>query len=246
MHFWLQQKFRNKIFKFGFPLFGKVKRVSLPDVTLVIIDCVNYERARRAFDHCLFYCEFGDAKLLTHFDSSDPGVVRIEPLRSIEAYSKFVMKDLDHYFDTDYVLVAQWDGFIWKHMLWDQEFLAYDYIGAPWPEYLTKGEQHHQHRVGNGGFSLRSKRLQKLLAEDDNIQATDNEDVVICQYQRPYLEQAGIRFPPVELAARFSCEGKLFDAFGHHGHKGLNMPLRPLWLKIYNLLHHGRFTSRVL
>lgn len=245
MQSWLQQKLRNKIFKFGFPMFGKVERLALPNVTLVVIDCVNYARAKRAFDHCRFYCDFGDAKLLTHFDVIDPFVTKISPLRSIEAYNQFVIKELDRHFDTEHVLVAQWDGFVWKHTMWEQAFLEYDYIGAPWPEHETRGEQHRQHRVGNGGFSLRSKRLQKLLAEDDNIQATDNEDVVICQYQRPYLERAGIRFPSVEQAARFSCEGKLFNAFGHHGHKGWNMPLRPLWLKIYNLLHHGRFSARI-
>lgn len=239
---WIRQKIRKKIFKHGFPLFDKVKKLELPNVTLIVIDCVNYERAKRAFEHCLFYCNFGDAKLLTHFESSDASTVKIEQIRSIDAYSKFVLKDLDRYFDTDYVLIAQWDGFIWKHGLWDQAFLEYDYIGAPWPVHLIKDEAHRQYRVGNGGFSLRSKRLQHFLAKDDSIQTTDNEDVVICQYQRPYLEQHGFRFAPVELAAKFSCEGPVFhDAFGHHGHKGFNMPLRPLWLKIYNFLHRRNF-----
>lgn len=234
---WAQKKIRKKIFKFGFPLFRKVEKLDLPNVTLIVIDCVNYERAKRALDHCLFYCNFGAAKLLTHFDSCDRSAVKIEQLRSIEAYSKFVLKDLDRYFDTDYVLVAQWDGFVWKPALWDKAFLKYDYIGAPWPIHLTKGEAHRNHRVGNGGFSLRSKRLQHFLANDERIQATDNEDVVICQYQRPYLEQNGFRFAPVELAEKFSCEGELKDAFGHHGHQGLNMPLSQQWLKIYHVLY---------
>ena len=107
---WAQKKIRKKIFKFGFPLFRKVEKLDLPNVTLIVIDCVNYERAKRALDHCLFYCNFGAAKLLTHFDSCDRSAVKIEQLRSIEAYSKFVLKDLDRYFDTDYALVAQWDG----------------------------------------------------------------------------------------------------------------------------------------
>lgn len=241
---WLQQKLRNKQFKFGFPLFGKVNRVPLPQVTLVVIDCVNYERARRAFDHCRFYCEFGAAKLLTHFTSDDPDVVQISPLRSIDEYSRFVVKDLHRYIDTEHVLVAQWDGFVWKYRMWDPAFLAYDYVGAPWPAHLTRSEAHREHRVGNGGFSLRSRRLQQFLAEDLSVEVNDNEDVVICQYLRPSLERAGFRFAPVELAARFSCEGRLEDAFGHHGHRGWNMPLHPLWLKIYHLLHHGRFSVR--
>lgn len=241
----IRQKLLNRRFKFGFPLLGKVTRTSLPQVTLVVVDCVDYQRARRAFDHCLFYCDFGAAKLLTHFESDDPHVVKIEPIRSIDAYSHFMVKELHRYVDTEFVLVAQWDGFVWQHRMWDPAFLDYDYIGAPWPAHLTRGEQHRNHRVGNGGFSLRSRKLQQFLAEDPRVEVTDNEDVVICQFLRPLLEQAGFRFAPVDLAARFSCEGRLQRAFGHHGHQGWNMPLRPLWLKLYNLLHHGRFDARV-
>jgi hypothetical protein len=79
------------------------------------------------------------------------------------------------------VLVAQWDGFVWQHRMWDPAFLDYDYIGAPWPAHLTRGEQHRNHRVGNGGFSLRSRKLQQFLAEDPRVEVTDNEDVVICR-----------------------------------------------------------------
>jgi hypothetical protein len=240
-----KQKITKKLFKFGFPLFGRVRKSSLPEVTLIVIDCVNYERARRAFDHCRFYCDFGAAKLLTHFDVADECVEKIEPLRSISAYSKFMLKDLARHFDTKYVLVAQWDGFVWRNNLWDQAFLDYDYIGAPWPAQITRGEAHRAHLVGNGGFSLRSKRLQEFLANDAGIDAIDNEDVVICQFKRTYLEQAGFRFAPVELAAKFSCEGELKNTFGQHGRNGFNMPVRPLWLKFYNLIHHGRFVNKI-
>lgn len=130
---------------------------NLPTVTLIIADCVEYDRARLSFDHCRAACNFGDAKLLTHFDAQDPNVVKIPQIKSIEEYSHFMIKDLANYFDTQHVLVAQWDGFVWKPELWDNKFLQYDYIGAPWPESLLfKGVPKH-FNVGNGDFLLGAK-----------------------------------------------------------------------------------------
>jgi hypothetical protein len=94
--------------------------------------------------------------------------------------------------------VVQWDGFITDPTRWDPRFLEYDYIGAPWPD--------QDPAVGNGGFSLRSRRLVDALAAMDTPEVHP-EDHRICQLYRPQLEaDFGIRFAPVELAARFSWE----------------------------------------
>ena len=78
------------------------------------------------------------------------------------------------------------------------DFLAWDYIGAPWV-YKNRPSE-----VGNGGFSLRSRAL---------LQATmslpwdghEPEDAAICRTMRPQLEsQFGLKFAPLNLAARFS------------------------------------------
>lgn len=189
----------------------------LPSVTLIITDCVDYVRARESFDHNLSVCSFGDAKLLTHLDVDDERVVRIPKLDSIEAYSRFMLRDLSAYFDTEHVLVAQWDGFIWNENLWDDEFLNYDYIGAPWPSGLLSRGVPKGFNVGNGGFSLRSKRLQEFLRTDEYLLWHKNEDVVISQINRAYLEAMGFTFAPLELAKRFSWENlKMEPAFGVH------------------------------
>lgn len=189
----------------------------LPSVTLLVADCVDYERAKLAFDHCRHSCDFGQAKLLTHFDVQDPFVVKIPQIKSIEEYSTFMIKDLASYVETDHVLVAQWDGFVWKPELWEDEFLKYDYIGAPWPEtVLFKGAPKH-FNVGNGGFSLRSKRLQDFLQKDPNITLHRAEDVAICQLNRAYLEAKGFTFAPFDVAKRFSWEClEMSPAFGAH------------------------------
>lgn len=244
----LKKLIRKVRFKLGFPLpIWKIERIPLPSVTLVVIDCVDYARAKRAFDHCRFYCNFGAVKLLTHFDVDDEFIVKIHKLNSIEAYNDFVLKKLAHYFDTEHVLIAQWDGYVWQSQLWDPEFLKYDYIGAPWTPDQTKDEAYKSYLVGNGGFSIRSKRLQEFLMNDSSIVANDSEDVVICQYGRQYLEQNGFRFAPLSLATKFSSE-RYENAFGTHNiwHLVLNKPLRPLWIKIYNFIHYGLFTDQVV
>ena len=57
------------------------------------------------------------------------------------------------------MLIIQHDGFILNHKAWDNEFLNYDYIGAP---VYWMGNKLIE--VGNGGFSLRSKKLLKIIA----------------------------------------------------------------------------------
>jgi hypothetical protein len=108
---------------------------------------------------------------------------------------------------------VQWDGFVLHPDAWDDEFLEYDYIGAPWP--------HHpiEQAVGNGGFSLRSRRLFEAM-QDINFVPSHPEDLCICHHNRTMLENRfGIRFAPLDLAERFSYERARprERTFGFHG-----------------------------
>jgi hypothetical protein len=190
---------------------------NLPTVTLIVIDCINYDRAKLSLDHCRNSANFGAVKLLTHFDVNDNVAVKIEKINSISEYSNFVIRKLSDYFDTQHVLIAQWDGFIWNADLWDNRFLQYDYIGAPWPENILHPGAPKHFNVGNGGFSLRSKNLQEFLKNDKNLTMHHAEDVAICQLNRAYLEAKGFTFAPLDLARKFSWE--YYDqqnAFGVH------------------------------
>jgi hypothetical protein len=84
----------------------------------------------------------------------------------------FVLHELHHYIDSDFVLLVEWDGYIINPTAWTNEFLNFDYIGAVW------GHHKDGFRVGNGGFSLRSRKLllatreipfDEELAEDELI-----------------------------------------------------------------------------
>ena len=195
-----------------------MNKLQLPTVTLIIIDCVDVERAKRSFLHCTSLIDFADAKLLTHEDHPESFIQKIEKLNSISEYSNFIIRKLDSHFDTQHVLVAQWDGFVRYPQMWDNRFLQFDYIGAPWPDNLIQRGIPLHFNVGNGGFSLRSKRLQNLLSKDMNLIHTTAEDVTIAQYNRAYLESKGIQYAPLDIADKFSWEfyGPDHMTFGVH------------------------------
>jgi len=162
--------------------------------------------------------EFGDALLITHAPPTGPlpENLRLEVTKEIEsreAYSLYLQTKLTNSIFTKFALIIQWDGYVLNPSTWSEEFLEYDYIGAPWPQFVSPLS------VGNGGFSLRSKRLLEVCAEPD-FRATHPEDLSICHYNRAMLEQKyGIRFAPESVAARFSYErSKPTSAtFGFHG-----------------------------
>lgn len=128
-----------------------------------------------------------------------------------------MVKDLYKYVDTDYVLIIQSDGYVKNPTAWMDEWLSYDYIGATW-------WYNDKFNVGNGGFSLRSRKLLQILATDRNIVRTHPEDHHICRtYGRYLTKKCGIRFAPDEVAKKFSIEGykqkdKTYSGqFGFHG-----------------------------
>lgn len=140
--------------------------------------------------------EYGAVKLFTD-----------RPMYSKSDYSLFIMRELYKHIETSHMLIIQADGFVLNAESWKDEWLQYDYIGASWCYTDGIGS------VGNGGFSLRSKRLMEIVATDKNIIPLASphneilEDHCICRIYRKYLEdEYRIKFAPVEVADRFSIE----------------------------------------
>lgn len=119
---------------------------------------------------------------------------KIKPM-SKDEYSKFILENLFEETDRNHVLIVQQDGFILFPELWDGSWLRFDYIGAPWPFYPY---------VGNGGFSLRSRKLLEITK--GLYQQGENEDTTICVRNRKALEMRGIVFAPANIAEIFSQE----------------------------------------
>src|SRR5690349_21024666 len=150
--------------------------VDLPDVTLIAIDTANHALAVRALARSRSEIRFARTLFLT--DEMPAGteipdgieLVPIQPLATRDAYSAFVLKDLVSYLTTSHALLVQWDGYVINPLAWEHSFLACDYIGAKW-FWQPEGQ-----RVGNGGFSLRSRKLLEALG-DPRIALVDNEDL---------------------------------------------------------------------
>lgn len=195
------------------------KRRRLDRTTLCAVDCLNPELTIPALQRSMSSCAFDSIKLLTdkHVSAQGIEVVPIAPITTLQEYSRFMVKQLVNYIDTDHVLLIQWDGFICGPERWEESFLLYDYIGARWPPEVIA--DHPQQAVGNGGFSLRSRALLEAL-QDPKIVFVHPEDAIICRRYRPYLEQRyDIVFADDATADRFSSEHCALDqpTFGFHG-----------------------------
>ncbi|QNM83790.1 hypothetical protein H8M03_05575 [Sphingomonas sabuli] len=192
-------------------------RLALPEVTLCAATSVNIEATLAALVSSMEQVVFGKVLIFTHQPPRDlpEGIdfVAIPRLGSSAEYSSFILEGLGQHIETPHCLVVQWDGFVLDAAHWDPDFLTYDYIGAPWPQF---GDGHD---VGNGGFSLRSQRLFDAC-RDPAFDATLAEDVAIGRVNRHLLEQDhGIRIAARSVAARFSFERGEPDGptFGFHG-----------------------------
>jgi hypothetical protein len=192
------------------------KRIKLPQVTLCAVTSVNVAATLRALEACLEQVAFADCLLLSDRlllpSNSEIRVIQIASLKSASAYSEFLMHELVDYVATSHCLIAQWDGHILDAQRWQPEFLEYDYIGASWPQFDDG------HDVGNGGFSLRSRRLMELCRDPDFV-PHHPEDVAIGRTNRKWLEEQGMRFASKELADLFAAErvGDPRTTFGYHG-----------------------------
>lgn len=174
----------------------------LNNVTICAIDCKHPELAKAAIKRSQRQIQFADELFIDHHS-----------INSIQAYNKFVIQELHKYIKTDYVLMVQWDGWVINSKAWQNKFLDYDYIGAVWP-FHPRGV-----RVGNGGFSLRSKKLLELCADYKFVFDDYPEDLLICHVNRDFLVSNGIKFAPEEVARYFSYERELsnIETFGFHG-----------------------------
>jgi hypothetical protein len=223
----------------------------LTNVDIVTINCTKPSDGLKAIKHCMKNFKFGRAIMITHEDVSDPDVeiFKINKLNSVDEYNDYVLR-LKEYVNNDYVLVVQDDGFIVNPNNWDDNFLSYDYIGAPWSSnedtnwIELQNETIKQHlydtlgrnRVGNGGFSLRSKKFIEYSAQFTTCNGM-GEDAFLNVVNYDKAVEAGILYPTFELAKKFSYENDLINDkirnpdrvmfnrehhFGFHGHNFIN------------------------
>jgi hypothetical protein len=101
------------------------------------------------------------------------------------------------------VISCQTDGYPYNPAAWEAAFLDYDYIGPPWPQRLVAGATGLT--VGSSGCCLRTRQFIEACGKLP-YEVGMNDDVWMCQRQRSALEGLGMKFAPVEVAARFAVE----------------------------------------
>ena len=170
-----------------------------------------------AMERCVRQIKFSSVLLLTDVPlAKKPDWLETRLIRRLNSsadYSRFMLEDLVDHIQTNHVLLVQWDGFVIDAAQWDAGFTGCDYVGASWPQF---GDDH---QVGNGGFSLRSRRLLEAC-RDPRFKGRHPEDVCICRDNRIFLEKEfGIDFANKDLADRFSFERfhRPGATFGFHG-----------------------------
>jgi len=213
--------------------------INLPNVTLICIEGTeNSEKASLALEYSSQDINFKEVVLISPtLPSNILGNIKYYPISKLtwDEYNKFIIKELHSYFTTDYCILIQTDGFIINSHLWSDEFLKYDYIGAAWdfekypfqinpinPNVINSKGIKNLNRVGNGGFTLRSKKLLETTSQCP-FECVGPEDVFICNDFYDYFTEHGIKFAPIEIANLFSKD-PIFDVestFGFHGNKDL-------------------------
>lgn len=200
-------------------------------ITVVVVDDHEHELARQAIKKTLNRIApqqiliFTDDPYKIPIGTSDNEVYHHFNGRSVAAAARCMWYDVPPLVKTSHYLSIQADGWVLDESRWTDEFLEYDYIGAPWPIEpgniwwrlgFTRGRN-----VGNGGFSLVSARFGRHVADNrDRYPLVMPGDDALCRGYRKSLEADGFRWAPEKLAAQFSFECSTpppEGTFGFHG-----------------------------
>lgn len=190
---------------------NNIRNLSLRNITLVCIDCVNLDRAIFAIENCRKKVNFGNILLLTDIKNNLEYASNIPKISDRMEYSIFCLEKLPDYIKTEFCLLIQHDGFIINPDMWNPDWLNYDYIGSPF--------SYNTDMVGNGGFSLRSKNLLSLCKKIyTETPIPECEDTFVCWTHRNFLELNGMKFSPLHIARKFGSEieGEIGSQFGFH------------------------------
>ena len=202
-------------------------KIQLQNVTMLALGSTQIQENLAALQVSMKHIDFGAVKFISHKEPKKmPKGIIFEKFKGFEditykEFSYYCIYKLVEHVDTDYMLMIHPDGFVINADSWTDEFLEWDYIGAPWQisdDAFIDPFGNHQ-RVGNGGFTLRSKKLLNVPSVENipfevnqgnfykhmNAGAY-NEDGNICVHNKHLFEKHGCKFAPVELAARFSHE----------------------------------------
>ena len=215
--------------------------IELPNVTLISIDTTDdLSGTLNAVYTSMKGINFGNVKIITtkeHIKNNSSLTNEnfifeesIVDIKNYKDYNHYVIYNLHNHVNTSHCLLVQPDGFVLFPEKWDNSWLEYDYIGAPWAyvedAYIDPFGNHH--RVGNGGFSLRSRKFLEVPTKVEVPWETNNsnfywmpegvvnyhEDGNVCVHNRHIFIEQGCEYAPVEVAVKFSQETRVPECDG--------------------------------
>lgn len=127
---------------------------------------------------------------------------------SVPEYNTLLMMEMFwNWIDADNILIFQTDSYLRKFGI--ENFLNYDYIGAPWSHEL----KHYQ--AGNGGLSLRKKAKILQAIRSHKVNLGSGED----GYFQEALYKTGAKLPLRKDGMKFSVETIYYnDPIGVHAY----------------------------
>ena len=197
-------------------------KLCLHDLTIACVATRGVEKGAAALAYSISSIKFGKAILFSHYKpwNLSPKIrhYQINPFNSVEEWGYFVIYQLYQYIDTSHVLLIHPDGFVVNPESWSDDFMKYDYIGAPWlfpkDNFSYRSKSGEIVRVGNS-VSIRSLAILKaptsLGLKWESYFGFYHEDGFLCAQYYDYLSARGFTYAPVELAYKFSVERELSD-----------------------------------
>ena len=191
--------------------------LKLPNVTLIALTSIKYTETIKALVHSCKDIEFGAVKLVSDlYPSGLPAFIQHEncpKMSNIDEWNYAAIYELPKHVDTEFCILIHDDGFIVNADSWRDEWLDYDYIGAPWPmpndDFSYRDINDELIRVGNS-VSIRSKKLLDLPIELDlewkPFHGYYNEDGFIAVNYRHVYKEHGCKYAMLDEAIHFSHE----------------------------------------
>lgn len=191
--------------------------LNLKNTTLLFVETRAHKITKRVIEDCISKCNFGEILIFT----DKPELIPVPGARYIDVpdfpnkreAGKFYYCTAMEEVTTDFALLLEWDAGIFNENKWLSDFFNYDYIGAPWM--VRPGDTQD---VGNGGFTLMSRKLGQRLCFDRR-QHPVYTDMDVSRAARTRLEPQGFKWPHRTLASCFSWElgPRNPEHFGFHG-----------------------------
>ena len=178
----------------------------------------------------IIYCHLNNYDQIKSICSSISSEIEIRVLEkelTRNSYNSLLL-DIEFWNDIDCekVLIYQTDSFIFKEF--DDSFLDWDYIGAPWgPSEHSKlisklCNLGYELNLGNGGFSLRTVEAMKdailKIGPEKNYFGSDTDFLYEDVFFSKFIYESPIwKISPLEISNKFSFENKfLGETFACH------------------------------